>query len=179
MLLRVVLVLFSSALIEAIAPPTCLIPPPAFVSIKHISAEKGFGVVANAEILAGQFLGDYVGETLPLDVKDRLYLASKKHLRTPADDSWIASREERGVSLTGSYLFAIGDEFVFDAEDPSKSSWCRFLNHSPNPNCKVKTMLLAYGGPRVWFVTIHDIEANEELTFDYGPEYFSPDDEIV
>jgi euchromatic histone-lysine N-methyltransferase len=67
-----------------------------------------------------------------------------------------------------------------DAEDEYESLWTRFLNHDSNPNLVGKSIHESYDGrPRVWFVTRRDVVAGEELCFDYGDEYWLPDDSVV
>ncbi|HEX4263006.1 MAG TPA: SET domain-containing protein-lysine N-methyltransferase [Verrucomicrobiae bacterium] len=59
------------------------------------------------------------------------------------------------------YIFALSDECDLDGN----VSWnpARFLNHSCEPNCEVRLE-----EERIWVVTIRDLRAGEELTFNYG-----------
>lgn len=59
------------------------------------------------------------------------------------------------------YIFALDDEYDVDGN----VAWnpARFLNHSCQPNCEA---LLEQG--RIWMVSLRQIRAGEELTFDYG-----------
>ncbi len=59
------------------------------------------------------------------------------------------------------YIFTINDEWDIDGD----VSWnpARFLNHSCGPNCEAQQE-----EDRVWLVALRDIEAGEELTFNYG-----------
>lgn len=59
------------------------------------------------------------------------------------------------------YIFALSDEQDLDGN----VSWnpARFLNHSCAPNCEAR---LEEG--RIWIVALCEIEAGEELTFNYG-----------
>lgn len=63
--------------------------------------------------------------------------------------------------LNNEYIFAIDDEHDLDGN----ISWnlARFLNHSCAPNCEAR---LEKG--RIWLVTVCDVRAGEELTFNYG-----------
>lgn len=96
----------------------------------------------------------------------------------------------------------LNDEHVscIDAEDPSRSSWCRFINHAPTDSKAagkrkkhraIPPSAVKAGGKRkraendkanlllrinpqqalVWFEASRDIATNEELFFDYGAEY--------
>lgn len=59
------------------------------------------------------------------------------------------------------YIFALDDEHDLDGN----VSWnpARFLNHSCKPNCEAR---LEDG--QIWVVSIRNITAGEELTFNYG-----------
>ena len=56
-----------------------------------------------------------------------------------------------------------------DAEDPTRSSWCRFINHAhyETPACNLSPRTDARV-PRVWFVARRPIKAGEEVCFSYG-----------
>jgi len=59
------------------------------------------------------------------------------------------------------YIFTINDAWDIDGD----VAWnpARFLNHSCGPNCEAQQE-----GDRIWLVSLCDIEAGEELTFNYG-----------
>ena len=68
-----------------------------------------------------------------------------------------------------------------DAEDEYQSLWTRFINHAspPNNNLLPKSVPESYdGNPRVWFMANRDIDAGEELCFDYGEDYWLEGDEV-
>ena len=118
------------------------------------------------------------------DVKDRRYLESLSHLRDSSDVEWRNSRVERGQTITGTYLYGIdvpksskteNEQIFVDAEDEYRSLWTRFLNHASPPAANVNPKSLYQGmdgNPRVWFVSIRDIEIGEEICFDYGDDYW-------
>src|SRR5690242_20740884 len=64
---------------------------------------------------------------------------------------------------------AAGNEFIFaltdDVDLDGSVSWnrARFLNHSCEPNCEAERV-----GERIWIVAKRNIQAGEELTFNYG-----------
>jgi SET domain-containing protein len=59
------------------------------------------------------------------------------------------------------YLFAIDDDVVIDAAVGGNAA--RFINHSCAPNCDA---VIDEG--RIWIETIREIEAGEELAYDYA-----------
>ena len=150
-------------------------------------AGKGLGVVTTTVISAGTTVGDYTGEILSVAQTDRLYTPSNAHLQTETDRAWTRSRMERGQTLTGTYLYGVATDPIthvttlfVDAEDEYVSSWTRFLNHDRQPNLRPKSLPAGLSGqPRIWFVAERDILPGEELTYDYGDNYWCADDEVV
>jgi hypothetical protein len=63
------------------------------------------------------------------------------------------------------YLFDIGKDKVIDGAP--RWNKARYINHSCVPNCEPE---LHKG--RVFILAVRDIEAGEELAYDYGKEYF-------
>lgn len=54
-----------------------------------------------------------------------------------------------------------------DAEDPTRSSWCRYINHSDDAaSCNLKFQVDG-AASLVWFVTTRDVAEGEELAFSY------------
>jgi uncharacterized protein len=68
-------------------------------------------------------------------------------------------------SVSGRYLFTVGRNKMIDGN--IKENTARFINHSCRPNCEAK-------GPsgQVFVYSIRKIKPGEELTYDYGKEYF-------
>ena len=61
------------------------------------------------------------------------------------------------------------DVVCIDGEDPTRSSWCRYINNA----AAHKSNLRARASSRhmlVWFEAKHDIEPGNELTFTYSDE---------
>ena len=58
-------------------------------------------------------------------------------------------------------LFAIDDDIVIDASVGGNDA--RFINHSCDPNCDA-----VVDDDRIWIETIRDVEAGEELAYDYA-----------
>ena len=68
--------------------------------------------------------------------------------------------------LTTKYLFEIDETWTIDGSD--RSNLARYVNHSCMPNCEAEIT----EDDRIIFSAIRDIEIGEELTLDYGEEYF-------
>lgn len=77
----------------------------------------------------------------------------------------ILSLEET-IGRSGRYLMEIGDVYFIDGSP--RSNIARYINHSCEPNAKAYRT-----GVRVWIWSIRDIEAGEEITYDYGEKYFN------
>ena len=103
---------------------------------------QGLGAFATEKIPKGIRLIEYAGERLTPQEADERY---------PDDES--------GRHHT--YLFAIDDDVVIDASVNGNDA--RFINHSCEPNCDA-----VIDGGRIWIETIRDVEAGEELAYDYA-----------
>jgi SET domain-containing protein len=67
---------------------------------------------------------------------------------------------------TGKYLFEIDEKFTIDGSP--RYNLARYINHSCRPNCEVE--IDAKG--RILINAIKNIKAGDEITYDYGKEYF-------
>ena len=63
------------------------------------------------------------------------------------------------------YLFDLENGWTLDGSPHSNTA--RYINHSCEPNCECR---LEDG--RIMIYALRDIKRGEELTFDYGSEYF-------
>jgi SET domain-containing protein len=68
-------------------------------------------------------------------------------------------------TLKTRYLFALDENWALDGS--SKSNIARYINHSCVPNCEAEI----HDG-RIFILATRGIAAGEELTIDYGGEYF-------
>ena len=68
-------------------------------------------------------------------------------------------------ALTTRYLFHINDKWTIDGSP--RSNTARYINHGCDPNCEVEM-----DGERLMIYAIKNIQKGEELSFDYGDEYY-------
>ena len=102
---------------------------------------QGLGAFATRAIAAGTRLIEYAGERLsPRDADERYPDDEHRH---------------------HTFLFAIDDDVVIDAAVGGNEA--RFINHSCDPNCDA-----VVDGGRIWIETLREIEAGEELAYDYA-----------
>ena len=76
----------------------------------------------------------------------------------------LISNEEVEVSR-GKYFFGVNTKWSIDGSP--RNNIARYINHSCKPNCEA---LLS--GRRVWIWSKKNVRAGEEITYDYGKEYF-------
>ena len=127
---------------------------------------SGLGLYTSVPIAKGQFVCEYAGEVIS---------ESEAQLRNEQD-----ARDKRG-----NYIYWIKENFgeknvTQTIVDPtSLGNIGRYLNHSCDPNlvaCPVRLDCLV---PRIAFFATRDLQAGEELTFDYGAENFDSDNSIT
>jgi SET domain-containing protein len=80
----------------------------------------------------------------------------------------LISNQELEVRF-GKYFFGVNTKWSIDGS--ARSNTARYLNHSCRPNAEAFVT-----GRRVWVWSKRKIKAGEEITIDYGKEYF--DDHI-
>eukprot|EP00804_Cyclotella_cryptica_P018966 CCRYP_006473-RB/>CCRYP_006473-RB protein AED:0.02 eAED:0.02 QI:690/1/1/1/0.5/0.4/5/239/1470 len=130
--------------LESVARVAC----EAMVSLKG-SGIHGWGLFSDHPFEKGDIVAEYLGEYISNAVAD----AREKYYH------------ERRIQ---DYQFRISDSVIIDAT--LKGGYARYINHSCSPNCVAK---IIEGDPpyehlkRVIIVAERDIEATEELTYDY------------
>ncbi|XP_014478705.1 PREDICTED: probable histone-lysine N-methyltransferase CG1716 [Dinoponera quadriceps] len=108
--------------------------------------KKGFGLRAIIDIMAGEFIMEYVGEVVdPKDFKRRAKEYSKDKNRHY-------------------YFMALKSDQIIDAT--MKGNVSRFINHSCDPNAETQKWTVN-GELRIGFFNKKFIAAGEEITFDY------------
>lgn len=66
----------------------------------------------------------------------------------------------------GRYLFTLNDKWTIDGR--SRENIARYANHSCRPNADTIT-----NSRNIWIIAKKKIKAGEEITYDYGREYFN------
>jgi SET domain-containing protein len=92
-------------------------------------------------------------------IKPGAYIATYRGRRIPTEEA--ERREARGAR----YMFTINARWSIDGSP--RWNLARYINHSCQPNA----MPVGRRGGIV-IIALRRIEPGEEITFDYGPEYF-------
>jgi len=139
-----------AATCEGTAPPGCECHNMRLRLRQHMriimahSEVAGWGAFSLQECRKDEFLGEYTGDLITQDEADR--------------------RGRIYDRIDNSYLFNLNEQWVLDARH--RGNKLRFANHSNDPNCKARIMLVD-GDHRVAIFANKNIEAGEELFYDY------------
>lgn len=159
------------------------------------SEGRGLGAFASLPIPDGAWFGEYQGEIMTKEEVDARYWNSDEDGELELSDKlWAESRKRRNQTITGEYLFDVGDDWYIDGEDIDKSTWCRYINHASveveeeelSSRCNAESRDVAetwigekYIPPRMFFVALRDIAVGEEICFDYGDYYWDGYEDMI
>jgi uncharacterized protein len=93
-------------------------------------------------------------------IAKRAYIVTYQGKRIPTKE---AHRRERAGKAK--YMFELNDRWSIDGS--SRRNLGRYINHACRPNCEA---VLRKG--KLVFVALRDIAPDEEVTLDYGKDYF-------
>lgn len=115
--------------------------------IDEVNALVGLGVFTAQDLKPLTYIGEYTGVVRARN--------TQRDLRNDYVFRYVESR-----------FFA---PFLIDAE--KRGNFCRFLNHSDEPNLLSRSLIVDQCFHIIFF-TKKAIEAGEQLTYDYGPYYW-------
>jgi SET domain-containing protein len=107
----------------------------------------GWGVYARAAIADGTPVLEYVGERISKAESQRREAERRRRQREGGDGCV--------------YIFNLNRRHDLDGNSPENLA--RRINHSCAPNCRAENIR-----GKIWLVARRDIQAGEELSFDYG-----------
>lgn len=112
---------------------------------------RGWGLLADENIKAGQFIIEYCGEVI-----------SSKEAKQ-------RSQAYEAQGLKDAYIISLNANNYIDAT--KKGSLARFINHSCHPNCETRKWTVL-GEIRVGIFAKQDITIETELAYDYNFEWY-------
>lgn len=122
--------------------------PPEFPYVRTSSSSiHKRGLFAAIHIPADDYVIQYLGEILKK--KESTRRANDQHSRSHVED------------VGAVYIFELDEKTDIDGNFGWNTA--RLANHSCSPNCEAQNV-----DGEIWLVSLRDIEAGEEITFDYG-----------
>ncbi|KAH0652370.1 hypothetical protein KY289_030048 [Solanum tuberosum] len=112
---------------------------------------RGWGLLADENIKAGQFIMEYCGEVLSSEAAKKRCLAYEAH------------------KVKDAYIISVNANYFIDAT--KKGSLARFINHSCQPNCETRKWIVL-GETRVGIFAKRDISVGMELSYNYNFEWY-------
>ncbi|XP_073280851.1 histone-lysine N-methyltransferase ASHH1 [Primulina huaijiensis] len=112
---------------------------------------RGWGLVADECIKAGQFIIEYCGEVIS------------------SEEATERSHTYETQGLKDAYIISLNANYFIDATN--KGSIARFINHSCEPNCETRKWTVL-GMTRVGIFAKKDISVGTELAYDYNFEWY-------
>ncbi|KAE8671261.1 histone-lysine N-methyltransferase EZA1-like isoform X7 [Hibiscus syriacus] len=124
----------------------------------------GWGAFLKNSVNKNDYLGEYTGELISHREADK-----RGKIYDRANSSFLFDLNDQASGTEIPHLAPKFPSYVLDAY--RKGDKLKFANHSSNPNCYAKVMLVA-GDHRVGIFAKERIEASEELFYDYryGPD---------
>jgi hypothetical protein len=127
------------------------------IAIRSVGG-RGFGLFARKPIQTDSIVGEYTGNVEP------------RRDDAPDDETEYHTSISIGTDAT--------DEVTAWIDATRTGSVARFINHSCNANCHFWESRCGMRSRVVYVGTIRDIEAGEELTFNYGSDWFEDADHV-
>ncbi|XP_038073258.1 histone-lysine N-methyltransferase ASH1L-like isoform X2 [Patiria miniata] len=118
---------------------------------RFMTKERGWGICTKYPIKAGEFILEYVGEVI-----------SVKELWKRALSDYQYQKHHYYLNLDSGTVI---DGYRYGNEG-------RFVNHSCEPNCEMQKWSVS-GMYRIALFAMRDVEANQELTYDYNFHAFN------
>ncbi|KAK4483397.1 hypothetical protein RD792_010583 [Penstemon davidsonii] len=112
---------------------------------------RGWGLLADENIKAGQFIIEYCGEVIS------------------SEEAKQRSQTYETQGLKDAYIISLNANYFIDAT--KKGSLARFINHSCQPNCETRKWTVL-GETRVGIFAKQDIFVGTELAYDYNFEWY-------
>ena len=133
--------------------------------VKYISKNKGFGVFAEEDIEAGEFICEYIGTIITRSEAEK-----KIHI------NHIEQKPNYILQLKEEYPNIIMSTYI-DSE--IYGNFARFINHSCEPNLDFEIIRINSFIPHCAFFSNRFIKKGEEITFNYiGTNYEMKKDDL-
>ena len=71
------------------------------------------------------------------------------------------AESDRRLVAGNVYIIGLDERYALDGS--TRKNTARYINHACDPNCQTEQF-----GQTIWIVAIRDIQAGEELTYNYG-----------
>jgi len=111
------------------------------------SSIHGLGVYGTVSIPQGTRIIEYIGDLIEKDESEKR--------------AWEQMERAESNGEAAVYIFTLDERWDIDGNVPWNNA--RLINHSCDPNCEAWVE-----GKRIFLYALRDIEAGEELGFDYG-----------